>query len=233
MYYGTPPIVTNGLVLALDAANRQSYVSGSTRWSDLSGNNNSGSLVNGPTFSTEAGGSIVFDGNNDYVDFGNVLNFSTESYSISLWTYINSSSTNFQTLFAKKGVAAANAGYAIYYNGSIKKLMWSNANGTTIEEYYTSNTIPVDTWINVVKIRNTSASTKGTFYINGQEYSITNNPTGLNVTNNFSSTLHKSSNSSTYYFSGKTARIEIYNRALSITEIAQNYNALKTRFGLT
>lgn len=214
-------VVTDGLVLNLDAGFLPSYPATGDSWYDLSVGGNTGTLANTPTFNSN--GWFEFDGSSDYVDFGNVLNFSTESYSISLWTYINSSSTNFQTLFAKKGVAASNAGYAIYYNGSTKKLMWSNANGTTSEEYYTSNTIPVDTWINVVKIRNIGASTKGTFYINGQEYSITNNPTGLNVTNNFSSTLHKSSNSSTYYFSGKTARIEIYNRALSASEITGNY----------
>ena len=70
-----PTIVTNGLVLALDAGDRNSYVSGSTTWFDLTGVNN-GTLVNGPTFNTGSGGSIVFDGSNDYCgfnsfDFGN------------------------------------------------------------------------------------------------------------------------------------------------------------------
>ena len=63
---GGPNIITNGLVLALDAANTKSYVSGSTVWRDLSGNNNSGSLTNGPTFNSANGGSIVFDGVDDY-----------------------------------------------------------------------------------------------------------------------------------------------------------------------
>ena len=63
---GGSNIVTNGLVLALDAANRRSYISGSFVWNDISGNRNSGSLINGPTFDSANGGSIVFDGTNDY-----------------------------------------------------------------------------------------------------------------------------------------------------------------------
>ena len=70
---GPGNIVTNGLVLYLDAANYQSYISGSTTWYDLSGNNNSGSLVNGPTYSSTNAGSIVFDGTNDYVGLPNGL----------------------------------------------------------------------------------------------------------------------------------------------------------------
>jgi len=68
----SPQIVTNGLVLALDAGNTKSYVSGSTTWFDKSGRGNNGTLVNGPTFNTGSLGSIVFDGVNDYVDSGNI-----------------------------------------------------------------------------------------------------------------------------------------------------------------
>ena len=69
--YAVPPIVTNGLVLYLDAANRQSYVSGSTTWFDATANGLSGSLVNGPTFNSANGGSIVFDGVDDFVSTNN------------------------------------------------------------------------------------------------------------------------------------------------------------------
>ena len=64
---GGPGLVTNGLVLYLDAANPSSYISGSLNWNDLSRSSLSGSLVNGPTFNTGSGGSIVFDGINDTV----------------------------------------------------------------------------------------------------------------------------------------------------------------------
>ena len=62
-----PSIVTNGLVLCLDAANIKSYAGTGTAWNDLSGNSRTGTLTNGPTYSGTNGGSIVFDGVNDYV----------------------------------------------------------------------------------------------------------------------------------------------------------------------
>jgi hypothetical protein len=77
-------IVTNGLVLYLDAANRISYVSGSTAWNDMSGFSNNGTLVNGPTFNTGDGGSIVFDGVNDYITLGTQNLISTD-FTINLW----------------------------------------------------------------------------------------------------------------------------------------------------
>ena len=62
----SPRIVTSGLVLALDAADRNSYPGSGTTWTDLSGNANNGTLTNGPTFNSANGGSIVFDGTNDF-----------------------------------------------------------------------------------------------------------------------------------------------------------------------
>jgi hypothetical protein len=76
MIFGTPPIVTNGLVLHLDAGSRQSYVSGSTTWIDLSGNGNNGTLtgstapVTPPIFNSNNQGTIVFNGVSSYVDCG-------------------------------------------------------------------------------------------------------------------------------------------------------------------
>ena len=68
-----PRIVTDGLVLCLDAGNRKSYPGSGTSWVDMSGNNNTGTLTNGPTFGGGNGGSIVFDGVNDFVNFSNYL----------------------------------------------------------------------------------------------------------------------------------------------------------------
>ena len=65
--YANGKIVTNGLVLSLDAADRNSYPGTGTTWRDMSGNGNNGTLTDGPTFNSNNGGSIVFDGTNDYV----------------------------------------------------------------------------------------------------------------------------------------------------------------------
>ena len=72
-FSNAPTVVTNGLVLSLDAGDRNSYVSGSTTWFDLAGTNN-GTLTNGPTFNTGSFGSIVFDGVDDYVTTNSNIN---------------------------------------------------------------------------------------------------------------------------------------------------------------
>ena len=61
-----PSIISNGLILALDAADKNSYPGSGTAWTDLSGNGNNGTLINGPTFNTGSLGNIVFDGVDDY-----------------------------------------------------------------------------------------------------------------------------------------------------------------------
>ena len=71
----SPRIVTDGLVLCLDAASKRSYPGAGTTWTDLKGGNN-GTLTNGPTFDADNGGSIVFDGSDDYVNCGNGSDFS-------------------------------------------------------------------------------------------------------------------------------------------------------------
>jgi len=88
MYYG-PKIVTSGLVLCLDAANKRSYPGTGTTWTDLSGNSNNGTLINGPTFNAGNQGGIVFDGTNDYISIGsqNIVGTGTSPFSVELCIY--------------------------------------------------------------------------------------------------------------------------------------------------
>jgi hypothetical protein len=81
----SPAIVTSGLVLCLDAANRKSYSGTGTTWSDLSGNNYNGTLTNGPTFNGANGGSIVFDSTDDFVNVGNIGTIT--SFTVLVWCY--------------------------------------------------------------------------------------------------------------------------------------------------
>ena len=88
-----PDINENGLVLFLDAANRLSYPGSGTAWSDLSGNSNTGTLTNGPTFSAGNMGSILFDGTDDYASTGKVLVPRTGGFHIDGWVYLNNTNT--------------------------------------------------------------------------------------------------------------------------------------------
>jgi hypothetical protein len=86
-YYGN--IVKDGLVLDLDAAKLQSYPRTGTLWNDISGNNYVGVLTNGPTFNSSNGGSVVFDGVDDFIEFGDVLDLGTNSLTVSHWLNLN------------------------------------------------------------------------------------------------------------------------------------------------
>lgn len=240
MYTGAN-IVRDGLVLALDAANTKSYPGSGTTWRDLSGTTVTGSLINSPTFNSGNGGSIVFDGTDDYVNFGDVTTteFGTGDFTLSSWIFIPSDVVEntgfFKGLIIKKGANAANAGYGIYYNTGFRQFLWSTANGSSAQERFSSNTWASlkGVWSNVVMIRQNGATNNGHFYINGVYESISSTATVVNVNNDFNLTVGASSTLfSNYYFQGRISTGLIYNRALSASEIAQNYNALKSRYNL-
>jgi hypothetical protein len=233
--YAFGQIVTNGLVLSLDAADRNSYVSGSTTWNDMSGNNNSGSLVNGPTFSSANGGSIVFDGTNQYANLGNPnsLNISG-SITIESWVYPTDITTG-----VVKGIAGrweSNAkSYKIAILNSTSKFYIDISNAGT-EDIYLQSTqnATINTWYHVVGTYISGASPSLNIYVNAQLSNgvlIGTIPQSL-----FSGAslflVGTDTISGGNFFTGRIAETKIYNRALSATEIAQNYNAQKSRFGL-
>lgn len=236
-----PGIVTSGMVLNLDAGYVSSYPTQGVSWRDLSINGYNGTLTNGPTFSSADGGSVVFDGSNDYVNCGNtpLTDFGTNNFTLSCWIFIPSDvieNTNyFKGLIVKKGAGAANEGFGLYYNTGFQKFLWSTANGSTPSEIFSTNTWGSlkNTWSNIVMVRENGVTNNGFFYINGNYESLSSSATILDVNNSFNLTVGASSTLfADYFFQGNIASGLIYNRALSSAEVLQNYNALKSRFGL-
>jgi hypothetical protein len=236
-----PQIVRSGLVLYLDAANKKSYRgSGATIWNDLSENNNNGTVNNSPSFSNINGGALVFDGTDDNVNLGNNTSIrqTTNDFTISVWIKINSTqsgSPTFRGVITSKNAPAANAGYGFYWNNSVNKFLWSTANGSSASEIYSQNTWTslLNTWANVVMIRQNGATNNGHFYINSIYESLASSATVLNVTTTTNMTLGNTADLySVYWFAATYSTVQIYNRALSASEVLQNFNATKTRFGL-
>jgi hypothetical protein len=230
----SPKIVTNGLVLCLDAANTKSYVSGSTIWTDLSRSGNTGTLTNGPTFSSANGGTIVFDGTNDYAVTSQNSNISGDiQATISTWIYPLSVTGNLATtLIGNSDGTLTGMGICIGINGagSLSVEFW-NGNGMRT----TSGVLQTSKWYNIVATKTPGAiNTTTNLYVNGQQQSFsvvsTNTPNVTNYT--ISIGAIKGTVSTQFYFSGNIAQTQIYNRALSATEIKQNYNATKGRYGL-
>ena len=218
-----PKIVTSGLLLALDAADKLSYRGSGTTWRDLSGNNNTGTLTNGPTFSGANMGSIVFDGTNDCVTLAinSLFNFGTGDFSIFCWIK-SSKVSDFSTIFA----------------------LDDGALGTGIILYITVTTGVFRTWVANV-FQNTAASiANGTWnyvgitrssgtvyqYINGIQ--VGSFASAGSVRTNQIPRFGNYDSSNSYMYQGNIAVSQIYNRALTATEVLQNYNATKGRYGL-
>jgi len=219
-------IVTDGLVLALDAANPKSYVSGSGTWYDLSGNGNHGTLVGGTGFDTSSIRALTFDGASNYVTMN-----STPTLTIARPTVIVCCTTptnSLQTVLSK-------GGYGSYWNYGLTKIT-----STTFQARNNNNDAISSTYDSTQSIYNVYAlvwnGTSVEYYRNGiyggnnsNFYSpVTNNSLFLRIGCAWSQT----SLANFEFFNGKITTVQIYNRTLSATEILQNYNATKTRFGL-
>jgi hypothetical protein len=213
----SPKIVTDGLVLYLDAANTRSYPGSGTVWSDLSRGGNNGTLTNGPTFNSGNGGSIVFDGSNDYVSVSSSTSLN-EPKTIESWIYVTSQQT---AMILSRGIG----NYELYtFTDGFVYTYWGNAFNASIN----NPSVTLNVWNQFCF---TLSGTTETVYKNG---SLIGSRT-LNATPSYSNTGNLDiarRNTNTLYLNGRIPNIKIYNRALSSTEILQNYNATKTRFGL-
>jgi len=212
----SPRIVTDGLVLCVDAASKRSYPGTGTTWTDLVGGNN-GTLTNGPTFDAENGGSIVFDGSNDYVNCGQNFSItSNNSFSLSVW--VSPSSTGSWQGILQRG---RNAGdwYGIWQNGS--KFIF----GISGSNLSSSLNLSVGLIYNVTVTQNTSGRK---LYING----VLDTSTSVYYSGSDPSAplTVGSAYYGSEYFNGKIFVALVYNRTLTADEIRQNYLSTKERY---
>jgi hypothetical protein len=239
----SPKIVTDGLVLYLDAANTKSYVSGSTTWSDISRGGNNGTLVNGPTYSSANGGYITCDGINDYIEVldNSSLDFGSGSFTVEYWFRKLSTTTGFDNIWGpnkwRVGSPGTNEWALTIGNGSVgtgNNYSFGVEVGTTI--YGTgesSEVLSLNVWYQLIGIRE-----GGTFktYLNGilkQNVSPPGFTTSSSINNLGRNLRINNSTADVLYTAADNSILRIYNRALSATEVLQNYNATKSRFGLT
>lgn len=223
---GGPNIVRDSsLVLELDAADRNSYVSGSTTWRDLTANNNSGTLTNGPIFSNN---SIVFDGTDDYVLVNTAASIPTgaTARTVNIWFYTNSSTwaTNVNNLF-QYGGGTTRTSFGIDFDLYPLIEIWTFADDIMFNSSFAQTG-----WKNITVTYN--GATSILVYENG---SFTQTKTLAGVLNTTSTNVWIGSVNPAIvagFYTGSIATTQIYNRALSATEILQNYNALKSRFNL-
>ena len=219
--YAGPEIVEDGLVLALDAGNTKSYPGSGTTWTDLSGNGNNGTLVNGPTYSD---GSIVFDGINDYVSLVDNLG-DPQQFSVSFWCYpteLNvNANNNFRRIFLTLGSSTNTTNVIlIEQNGNIS----FRIPGGSTDNFQASGFSGINQWGYVTCVYNQSHRQ---IYFNGV---FKSQLAEAGVTVDFGSP--QIVDPSFQIFKGNIAIFKIYNRALTASEVQQNFNATRSRFGI-
>lgn len=236
-HFHSPRIVTDELVLALDAANTKSYPGSGTTWSDLSGNGNNGTLTNGPTFDSDNLGGIVFDGVNDSVLINYIpLNYTPlDSFSMNVWAMVNfipgDNTFSRNTSVFGRGSTGGSLGIGMQKstNNTYIWLIGTRAvSSIQLSKAYTLGNIEYATLVytptfqhiyvnsQLIGTQNTSAGTGGSF--DQQNYAM-----GIN---------RAVPGGNGAFMEGEVFSASIYNRALTATEVLQNYNATKGRFGL-
>jgi hypothetical protein len=227
--YAFGKIVTNGLVLALDAADRNSYPGSGTTWRDLSGNNNNGTLTNGPTFSSANGGSIFTDGTDDFISTP-YSGSAADSYTFSVW--FNNDNYSETKYILNRGRDGAGNGWSLYLVITTDGIAQAGVVPTvpSVVGIGTTGTIiqSLNKWYYITGVWTAGSSIQ--CYVNGvlDGTELTSSTSLRTSTNGWSI----GSISTSLFTSGYNAVAQVYNRVLTTQEILQNYNAQKSRFNL-
>lgn len=226
--FGGGKIVTNGLVLSLDAANVKSYPATGTAWADKSGNNYNGTLINGPTFNSSNGGNIVFDGSNDYVHCGVASAGSTAgNYTYGGWF----KPTNNDSIIYCRGRDGSGNGWSMFINYTSNKLrnyVVTTSGGAAAYGSEGVNYLAPNNWYHAMSVWKNGIG--GELYINGiLESTFSTNTTTLRTS---TEGWVMASVTTAIFYPVSISTFTLYNRALTAQEILQNYTAQKSRFGL-
>ena len=212
-----PRIVSNGLIMYIDAANTRSYSgSGNTALGLITGID--GTLVNGVGFTSANNGAFTFDGSNDYINFGNSSSAQQSSGTLSAWAKASSPGGGYRGIIAKQGA------YGLFYTDSVLVAYDWAADAPRS----TGINIADNTWKNVVLTYQSGVSNGTRIYINGVSV-LTTTITILNQINNLFGGAEANASQCA---ACSVSSFNMYNRVLTAQEILQNYNATKKRFGL-
>ena len=219
----SPRIVTDGLYFYVDFGNTKSYTNGASTVYDISSKRYSGSIVDSPTFSSDNGGYLHFDGTDDFVDFKS----NQGGPDMSLSTITASAWVNFDSASWVMG-----NGHQFRIRLDATKVgFWIREleSGSTNEVQSSTSTMSTGEWGNIV---GTYDGTNQKVYHNGVE--VATATPGLGLLDEGQAGLHlaRAYNGANLFFDGKLSVASIYNRALTAAEIKQNFNALRGRYGI-
>jgi hypothetical protein len=224
----SPRIVTDGLVLCLDAANPKSYPGSGTNWSDLSVAKNNGILLNGVEYSSNNGGNLVFDGVNDTVDCGTAPQIGSSLTGLTVSVWINTSSASTRCILENGTSYTTNTFYLFQENS---QYFTFEVYGEAYDVVYANYVYQTGVWYNLVGVWNSGFPVS--IYTNGILTNGTRGGSTRTTLINGNTHLFIGTRAGTSYpFSGNIGYVQIYNKALTDQEIQQNFNATRGRYGI-
>jgi hypothetical protein len=212
-----PRVVKEGLILHVDAAVSRSYSGTGLAVNGLVGGIG-GTLVNGVGFGTTDNGYFIFDGSNDYINFGNSSTLQQSTGSLSAWTKASSPGAGYRGIIAKQGA------YGLFYTNSVLVAYDWAADAPRS----TGINIADNTWKNVVLTYQSGVSNGTRIYINGVSVLTATITIQSQVANLFGGAEANANQ----FASCQISSFKMHNRVLTASEVLQNYNATKRRYGL-
>jgi len=221
-------IVTDNLVVNLDAAQSASYDGSGTTWFDISGNNNDATFVGSPNYQTGFGGYFNLDGSNDYFEgvHNSQTDLSSSAATIEVVFRIDSNPGDWVSIFGKVA-SGSNRSYSLWYNVSSDVFLWQRYNGDDVGASFDPN-ISLNQWYHLVGV---SDGSDHRIYLNGQlrdtdfsssQFDTNTDPYRVGYDGNNVHTEHH----------GDVALARMYSDALTDAEVLQNFDATKDRYGL-
>ncbi|MCF8422669.1 MAG: LamG domain-containing protein [Chitinophagaceae bacterium] len=221
-YFQEENIVTNGLILNIDPSKPSSYVGSGNAIYDLSGAGNTGTLANGPIFSGLNGGSLIFDGLEEYIDIPSISSISGD-FTVALWFYSTAASENIY-----KRLIDFNYETGFWLGRYANTDTWGGGIIEPNGPYGIYLPFTNNQWHYLVSIRRGSTHI---LYGDGITSTVSNSVSTSILTSVNKLQIARQPGGANQYFAGRIAQVQLYNRALSAVEVEQNYNATKGRFG--
>jgi hypothetical protein len=221
-------LVTDGLILALDAGRTLSYSGSGSTWTDLSSLGNNGSLIQGPSYNSNNGGSLVFNGSSNYASLSSSLIGAFGAFTYEIAVYRTGNGTNWPRFFIN---GAVNSSITITQYDDTTGVLFrlTNTKGNFTEYNLPTGTLVNDQWVCLSFSLANSLGGGMNAYINGVKY-------GNGVSSGSTATPSTSTSSiggdGSSFWDGRIAYARMYNRALTAAEIQQNFSALRGRFGI-
>lgn len=233
-YYG-PQRATGGTIYSFNGytvhqfnSNGTFTLTGGATWNDQSGNNTVGTLTTGAVYTPENNGAFVFDGSGGGVTLTNDTTYRISFPSVEVWVKLNVTQTQ-RVFFSQYSQSSGPTGYGLGINDSTNNLVkWFTGNLGTVNTSSSTTVLANSVWYHVVA---TYDGANKRIYVNGVLENTTAWTNGIDNTNTLSS-IGFLEVASSQYLNGNLACVRVYNRALTLAEIRQNFNATRRRFGI-